>query len=144
MEQLQKMAKEQARIRKEIEKMMQRHRHAKQLKNQLDGIYQEMKEVEKLLEEGLNDEQVEEKQKKIMTRMLEAGTMQEEDDYGEEREEEVAETGLDAKSPELTEPVSLPDKIDRYIERPPIESIPFPYREALKKYYIRLSEKLIP
>jgi hypothetical protein len=144
MEQLQEMAKEQARIRKEIEKMMQRHRHAKQLKNQLDGIYQEMKEVEKLLKEGVNNEQVEEKQKKIMTRMLEAGTMQEEDDYGEEREEEVAETGFDAESPELTEPISLPDKIDRYIERPPIESIPFPYREALKKYYIRLSDKLIP
>lgn len=143
MEQLRQMAEQQAKIRKEIERMMQQHRHSRQLRNQLDGIYQEMKEVEELLKQGANDEKVEEKQRRIMTRMLEAGTMQEEEEYGEEREEEVAKTGLDAPPPETTDPVSLPEKIDRFIERPDAESIPLPYRQALKKYYIRLSEQAV-
>lgn len=141
MDEMKQMAQQQAKIRKEIEKMMQQYRHAQQLRNQLDGIYQEMKDVEKLLQEGTNDENVEEKQKRIMTRMLEAGTTQENEDFGKDREEEVAKTGLDAKPPETTEPISLPEKIDQFIKRPDTESIPLPYREALKKYYIRLSEQ---
>lgn len=144
MEQLKQMAERQAMIRKEIEKMMQQYRHAQQLRNQLEGIYQEMKEVENLLKEGTNDENVEEKQKKIMTRMLEAGSMQEQDEYGQDREEEVAKTGLDAESPQKMPPVPLPRKNNRFLDRPPVESIPLPYREALKKYYIRLSEQVIP
>lgn len=143
-EELKQMAQQQAKIRKEIEKMMQEYRHAQQLRNQLDGIYQEMKEAEKLLQEGTNDEKMDEKQKRIMTRMLEAGTMQENNDYGKDREEEVAKTGLDAKSPETAEPVTLPEKIEKQINRPKTELIPLPYREALKKYYIRLSEQVAP
>jgi len=138
--QLQEMARQQAQIRREIEKMMQQYRHAQQLRNQLEGIYQEMKEAEKLLEEGINDQRMDEKQRRIMTRMLEAGTMQEQDELGEERQEEVAKTGQDAQSPEGPFPVSLPDKVRRMVERPPAESIPLQYQEAVKNYYIRLSE----
>ncbi len=141
-EQLKQMAEQQTKIRKEIEKMMQQNRHAQQLRNQLDGIYQEMKEAEKMLQEGTNDADTEEKQKKIITRMLEAGSMQEQDDYGQDREAEVAKTGLDSESPQDSQPVPLPDKIDRFVDRPLTESIPLPYREALKKYYIHLAEQV--
>ncbi|MFB3786016.1 MAG: DUF4175 family protein [bacterium] len=140
LKQLREMAKQQAQIRNEIEKMMQQYRHAQQLRNQLEGIYQEMKEAEKLLQEGVNDQRMDEKQRRIMTRMLEAGTMQEEDDLGEDRQEEVAKTGLDAQSPEGPFPVSLPEKVRRMVERPAGEAIPFQYQEAIKNYYIRLSE----
>ncbi len=140
LKQLQEMARQQAQVRNEIEKMMQKYRHAQQLRNQLEGIYQEMKEAEKLLEEGVNDQRMDEKQRRIMTRMLEAGTMQEQDDLGEDRQEEVAKTGLDAQSPEGPFPVSLPEKVRRMVDRPAGESIPVQYQEAIKNYYIRLSE----
>ncbi len=141
MKRLRDMARQQAAIRKEFEKMMQQYRHAQQMRNRLEGIYQEMKEAGKLLEEGHNDGEVEEKQKRILTRMLEAGTMQEEDNYGNEREEEVAKTGLDPEPPQPSGPVTLPEKIRQAIQRPDIETIPLPYREAIKNHYIRLSEQ---
>ncbi len=142
MEQLQSMARQQARIRKEIEQMMRQYRHARQLRNQLEGIYNEMEEVEKLLEEGQNNEEVENKQKRIMTRMLEAGTMQEKDEFGKERKAQTAESGKEGSTPSEDYPLSVKERIRQAVDRPADESIPLPYREAIKNLYIRLSESM--
>jgi len=142
LEQLQGMAKQQAQIRKEIEKMMEQYRHAEQLKNRLNGIYQEMQEVEKRLNQGQNDEQVKEKQKRILTRMLDAGTMQKKDQYGEQRKEAVAKTGFEGGNPSDSFPLTLKEKVQRAAERPPEEKIPPQYREAIKNYYTRLAERM--
>ncbi len=141
-EQLKQMAQRQQQIREQIEEMMRQYRHQRQLKNQLQGIYDEMRDVEDLLEEGENDEEVDEKQQRILTRMLEAGTSQEKDEYGKERKEEVAETGTEGSQPEDDVSLSSKEKVRQAVERPPEESIPYPFREAIKQYYIRLSEQV--
>ncbi|MDP8242903.1 MAG: hypothetical protein P9L94_02395 [Candidatus Hinthialibacter antarcticus] len=142
-EQLKRMAQQQSRIRKEIEKMMQQNRHARQLKNRLQGIYDEMREVEKLLEAGESGDEVDERQQRIMTRMLEAGTMQEEDEYGRERREETPDA-VETESPEGEVKTDWKDSIRRSLEQPPLDNIPPQYREAIKKHYIRLSEEALP
>ena len=142
-EQLKRMAQQQSRIRKEIEKMMQQNRHARQLKNRLQGIYDEMREVEKLLEAGESGAEVEERQQRIMTRMLEAGTMQEEDKYGRERREEAPEA-VEPDSPEGDVKTDWQDALRRSLEQPPMENIPPQYRDAIKNHYIRLSEEALP
>jgi hypothetical protein len=141
--QLQQMAQQQAQIRKELEKMMKQYRQAQQLRNQLDGIYQEMKEVEDLLQQGVNDERVDERQKRILSRMLEAGTFQEKDEFGDEREAEVAKTGKQGAQPIPDVPLELKDKVQRTIQRPDDEMIPLQYREAIKNHFIRLSEQMV-
>ncbi|MBI1387134.1 MAG: hypothetical protein GC154_01625 [bacterium] len=143
-EQLKRMAEHQARIRKEIEKMMQQYRHARQLKNRLDGIYDEMREVERMLESGENGDKMEERQNRIMSRMLEAGTMQEEDEYGNERRGEKPKDVGPAEQASGDVDTGIQDRIRDNVERPPLESIPPAFRGALKNFYIHLSEQTIP
>lgn len=142
MERLREMARRQSQIRNEIEQMMREYRHSRQLLNRLQGIYDEMREVERLLGDGESGEEVEERQQRILTRMLEAGTMQEEDDYGRERRAD-APGDHDISSPEGQVPTDSRDLAREAVERPPLESIPAQYREALKQHYTRLSEQLI-
>ncbi|MEW6237898.1 MAG: DUF4175 family protein [Candidatus Omnitrophota bacterium] len=141
LQQLQEMAQRQAAIRQEIEKMMRQYRYSKQLRNRLEGIYDEMREVEKLLKDGQNNEEVQNKQKRILTRMLEAGTMQEEDQYGKDRKEETAKTGTEGAQPSGDYAMTLKEKMRRAVDRPLPENIPPQYREALKYLYVRLAEE---
>lgn len=102
-----------------------------------------MKEVEDLLQQGVNDERVDERQKRILSRMLEAGTFQEKDEFGDEREAEVAKTGKQGAQPIPDVPLELKDKVQRTIQRPDDEMIPLQYREAIKNHFIRLSEQMV-
>lgn len=143
MQRLQEMAQQQSTVRRQIEEMMRQYRYSRQLRNRLEGIYQEMREVERLLEQGESGEEVTERQQRILTRMLEAGTMQEEDELGRERRAETAQSGDEASPPEDPRPQAEQERLREAVERPPLESIPPAYREALKQHYLQLSETLI-
>ena len=142
LERFKQMAQQQAMIRKEVEKMMQQFRNANQLRNQMQGIYDEMREVENMLEDGRDSAEVEKKQDHILTRLLEAGTFQEKDEYGKRRKAETAVTGKDATSPEGPSTIPLHEKAKDAAFRPDSENIPLMYRQAIKAYYTRLSERL--
>lgn len=142
LQQLQQMMQQQQAIRRQLEQMMRQYRHARQLRNQMEGIYQEMREVEAMLEEGENGEEVREKQERILSRMLEAGTFQEDDEYGRERRAESPENEFDPESPDNDVPLDVPMTELDSIARPELERIPQAYRDAIREHFSRLSETM--
>jgi len=141
-EQMQRLADEQAAIRRKTEELLRKYGELEQLLQNLDQAGQEMRDVEKQLEDQIADDRVQEKQEQILTRLLDAEKSLQEQGTSKERQSETAGRFV------LESPVDLPEtsqsihrRVQKLRQGIGIESIPLEYQERVRHYFRSLSEE---
>ncbi len=135
-QELQRLAQEQASIRKTIEQLNQELGGSRQILGRLDDIAREMKKVEEDLANGEVGQETTERQLKIYSRLLEASRSLQRRDFTEQRRANTA------KSEQYYEPPQLPqgllddgagieDRLRRYLS----DDYPPQYEQQIKAYF---------
>ncbi|MDH4157560.1 MAG: hypothetical protein OEW00_09835 [candidate division Zixibacteria bacterium] len=131
-----RLAREQAAIRKSVEDLAREMGNSRQVLGRLDDIAREMKKVEEALEDGPAGPETTERQLKIYSRMLEATRSLQRKDFSEQRQAETATSQVFLVPPELSngilnDKVRLEDRLRRYLG----EGYPRQYEEQIKAYF---------
>ena len=131
-----RLAREQAAIRKSMEDLAREMGNSRQVLGRLDDIAREMKKVEEALEDGPVGPETTEKQLKIYSRMLEASRSLQRKDFSEQRQAETATSQVFLVPPELSngilnDKVKLEDRLRLYLG----EGYPRQYEEQIKAYF---------
>jgi hypothetical protein len=135
-EQLQRLAGEQATLRKSMEDLAREFGDSRQILGRLDDIAKEMKEVEEALESGEVGQSTTERQLKIYSRMLEASRSLQRKDFTEQRKAATAEQTATYIPPGLSndilnDGVNLEDRLRQFLG----DGYPKQYEEQIKAYF---------
>lgn len=141
---LRQLAGQQQLIREATERLAEMAEQMAEMLGSLEDVAEEMAEVEKSLQQGELNRQVLDRQEQILTRMLDSLKSLQQRDVGKQRKAQVAKN---PSTPAQEVPPLHPDLLEivRKLETAPnateVENIPFQYREQLREYFKRLSQK---
>ena len=135
-EALERLAGEQATIRKSVEELNQEFGDSRQILGRLDDISKEMKEIEEALASGDVNQETLDRQLKVYSRMMEASRSLYRRDFSEQRKSNSATTEAFFVPPTLSEElldnrVNLEDRLRRYLG----EDYPPQYEKQIKAYF---------
>ena len=135
-EAMQRLASEQASIRKSIEELNREFGGSRQILGRLDDIAKEMKKVEEDLANGDVGQETTERQLKIYSRLLEASRSLQRRDFTEQRRAASAESGEYYLPPQLPagmldDGVTIEDRLRRYLS----DDYPPQYEAQIKAYF---------
>jgi hypothetical protein len=139
-EQLRKMARQQASIRRQLDEIQQKYGHLKEKTGNLEGIGDLMQEVEKELEHNKVNDQVTDLQQKIEQRLLDAEKSLHEKGYKRKRKALRAEgEGVlsEGETQGLPTGPDQPEELARMIHQR-LDQVSPHWRERVRKYYDRL------
>ena len=133
---LQRMAGEQASLRKSLEDLSREFGDSRQLLGRLDDIAQEMKDVEEALATGEVGQATTDRQMKIYSRLLEASRSLQRRDFTEQRKAATATQAATYIPPGLSndilnDRVNLEDRLRQYLG----DGYPKQYEEQIKAYF---------
>ena len=133
---MERLAGEQASIRKSIEELEREFGQSRQILGRLDDIASEMKKVEEALASGEAGQETTERQLKIFSRMLEATRSMQRKDYTEQRQATSAENDVFYVPPSLSSEMlegqgDIEDRLQRYLG----DEYPAQYEEQIKAYF---------
>ena len=143
-EMLRQLAGQQQLIREATERLAEMAEQMAEMLGSLKDVAEEMTEVEKSLQQGEINRQVLDRQEQILTRMLDSLKSLQKRDVGKQRKAQVAKN---PSTPAQEVPPLHPDLLEivRKLETAPnateVENIPFQYREQLRQYFKRLSQR---
>ncbi len=133
---MERLAGEQAAIRKSLEQLSQEFGGSRQVLGRLDDIAKEMKKVEESLMNGDTGDEITQRQLKIFSRMLEASRSLYKKDFSEQRKSKAALSTLMYMPPELSSDIlndnlKLEDRLQKYLG----DDYPKQYEEQIKAYF---------
>ncbi len=143
-EMLRQLAGQQQLIREATERLAEMAEQMAEMLGSLKDVAEDMTEVEKSLQQGEINRQVLDRQEQILTRMLDSLKSLQKRDVGKQRKAQVAKN---PSTPAQEVPPLHPDLLEivRKLETAPnateVENIPFQYREQLRQYFKRLSQR---
>ncbi len=134
--QLQRLASEQATIRKSMEELAKEFGQSRQILGRLEQIAEEMKKIEEDLQSGNVGDETTQRQLRVYSRMLQASRSLQRKDYSEQRKATSAETQLMAVPgnlpPELLDDrLDIEDRLQRFLGN----NYPPQYEEQIKAYF---------
>jgi hypothetical protein len=135
-QELQRLAGEQASVRKSLEDLAREFGQSRQVLGRLDDIAREMQGIEEDLASGEVGQETTEKQLKIYSRMLEATRSLQRRDFTEQRQATSANSEEYYAPPSLSgdllmDRLKLEDRLRRYLS----EGYPPQYEEQIKAYF---------
>ena len=138
---LQRLAEQQAAIRKSLEDLAKEFGESRQILGRLDDIAKEMEKVEEELSTGEAGEQTTERQLRIYSRMLQATRSMQRKDFTDQRQATTATTEQvyvpDALPGDLlNERGSIEDRLQRFLG----DNYPKQYEKQIKAYFKALLE----
>ena len=135
-QELERLAGEQAAVRKSLEDLAREFGQSRQVLGRLDDIAREMQAIEEDLGSGEVGQDTREKQLKVYSRMLEATRSLQRRDFTEQRQATSASSEDYYAPPSLSEDLlldrlQLEDRLKRYLS----EGYPAQYEEQIKAYF---------
>ncbi|MCH7690365.1 MAG: hypothetical protein IIA17_04890 [candidate division Zixibacteria bacterium] len=135
-ESFERLAGEQAALRKSLEQLAQEFGNSRQILGRLSDIAKEMREVEEALIEGEVGSETTERQLKIYSRLLEASRSLQRRDFTEQRKANTASQAATYLPPALSSDIlndksSLEDRLREYLGG----NYPVQYEEQIKAYF---------
>lgn len=133
---MERLAGEQAGIRKSLQELEKEFGNSRQIMGRLDDIAREMKKVEEELASGQAGEETMQRQLRIFSRMLEATRSLQRKDYNEQRQAQSAESNTFYAPPGLTsdllnDPTGLEERLRKYLG----DDYPPQYEAQIKAYF---------
>lgn len=138
-EKLQRMADQQRQTRQMLEDLEQRYQDMKQRTGSLEGIGEDMQAVEKELEEGRLNEQVVQTQKKIEQRLLDAEKSLH--NQGFKKSRRALRAGEDPLAPLVEGPEPTQEELEADLARllrNDLSDVPVHWRDRVRSYYDNL------
>jgi hypothetical protein len=134
-DELERLAGEQARLRKELERIAQEEERRRQLLGRLDETAEEMREVEEALRQGTLGDEVERKQQRILSRLLDAQRSVYRQDFDPRRESRPGEDAVRASPPDLpADMLREGDRLRLGLLKAQADRYPAQYRAFIEAY----------
>jgi hypothetical protein len=134
-QQMDRLAREQERIRHELEEVRSQEESKRELLGRLEQTERDMKEVEEALRQGATDGSLEDKQQRILSRLLDAQRSVNRRDYDPQRESRPGEDVVTASPAEI--PPELLRQSDRFRQdllKSELDRYPAQYRSFVEAY----------